>query len=183
MRVAIEEGQTLSGEPTADHLAASFVVDFDEPAVTSLLNEFPPGEDARSVEVLVQFVHEAITDKTYGRGFDVASQVASSRAGDCTEHAVLLAALARALNMPARVAVGLLLVEHEGVLQSLGHAWTEIYDGERWLIADATLVQEQLPGATTRYVPLLELTNEGPGYAMNLGELALYQPSRVEVIR
>ena len=39
-----------------------------------------------------------------------AAEVARSREGDCTEHAVLLAALARARGIPARVAMGLVYV-------------------------------------------------------------------------
>ena len=52
---------------------------------------------------------------------------------------MLLAALARACQLPARVVVGLVYVPSQ---QGFGyHMWTEIFDGKRWLPLDATLGQ------------------------------------------
>jgi len=71
--------------------------------------------------------------------FGRASEVARSREGDCTEHAVLLAALCRARGIPARVAMGLVHSEAAGGFAY--HMWTECWLGGRWMPLDATLGQ------------------------------------------
>ncbi|MBX3179574.1 MAG: transglutaminase domain-containing protein [Candidatus Hydrogenedentes bacterium] len=58
--------------------------------------------------------------------------------GDCNEHAVLYAALARALGIPCRIAIGLV---YSDMLGGFGyHAWPEVYHGE-WYPIDPTLGQ------------------------------------------
>ena len=52
-----------------------------------------PAEQALAIE---SFVHEALTQKDFSTAFATAAEVARSRSGDCTEHAVLTAALCRA---------------------------------------------------------------------------------------
>jgi hypothetical protein len=54
--------------------------------------------------------------------------------GDCTEYSVLLAALARAIGIPARCPIGVVYTDHAFV----GHMWTEVWVGE-WLALDAAL--------------------------------------------
>jgi hypothetical protein len=69
--------------------------------------------------------------------FATATEAAKSREGDCSEFAVLLAAMLRANKIPARIAVGLVYLEHS---QAIGfHMWTEAYLGGRWIPLDATL--------------------------------------------
>ena len=147
-------------------LASSFVVDFAEPAVAALYADFAAREgDSPSVEALRRLTDGAIPNKSMARGWDLASQVAASGTGDCTEHAVLLAALARASGRPARVVVGFLLVLLDGQPHAFGHAWTEIHDGVIWRSVDATPLGEV---ETLGYLPVMLLENEGPGYAMTL---------------
>jgi hypothetical protein len=62
--------------------------------------------------------------------------------GDCNEHAVLLAALARAAGFPAQVEAG--LVYHEG--RFLYHAWNRVYI-DRWITVDALF--DQIPADVT----------------------------------
>jgi hypothetical protein len=72
-----------------------------------------------------------------------AVQVLQTRAGDCNEHAVLYAALARAVGLPARVVAG--VVYADGAF--LYHAWDEVWLGERWVTVDPTF--NQLPADAT----------------------------------
>jgi len=81
---------------------------------------------------LAQWVGSYITGKNYGQGFASALEVMDTRAGDCTEHSVLLAALLRASGLSARPAVG--VVYHQGSF--LGHMWTEVYV-DHWRTLDA----------------------------------------------
>ena len=69
-----------------------------------------------------------------------AQDVLRTRVGDCNEHTALYVAMARALGMPARIAVGLVYVR--GAFYY--HAWPEVYVDEGagrglWLPVDPTL--------------------------------------------
>jgi len=88
---------------------------------------------------LEQYVNRLITKKDFSRAFATAAEVAENPAGDCTEHAVLLAALARARGIPARAAMGLVYMQGK---HSFGyHMWDEVYVDGRWVPIDATLGQ------------------------------------------
>ena len=64
-----------------------------------------------------------------------------SREGDCTEHAVLLAALGRAMGIPTRIATGLVFLENfENRPNVMGfHMWTEFHLRGQWISFDAAL--------------------------------------------
>jgi hypothetical protein len=75
-------------------------------------------------------------------GFATASQVCRDLQGDCRQHAMLTAALCRAVGVPARTAVGLVYVEDRERGPVLGfHMWTEVYVRGQWFGVDATLGQ------------------------------------------
>jgi transglutaminase-like putative cysteine protease len=65
-----------------------------------------------------------------------ALEVYKRRAGDCNEHSVLFAALARAAGIPTRVAAGLLYAEG----RFFYHAWDEVFVGE-WVAVDPLMNQ------------------------------------------
>jgi transglutaminase-like putative cysteine protease len=85
---------------------------------------------------LEAYVHRAVKNKNFSQALGSAAEVARSGEGDCTEHAVLLAAMARARGIPARVALGLVYTEPAAMAF---HMWTEMYIGGRWVPLDATL--------------------------------------------
>src|SRR5439155_10137778 len=57
--------------------------------------------------------------------------------GDCTEFSYLLAALARARGIPARVVAGFVTPKSAVLKRQDYHAWTEMYLGGTWRIMDA----------------------------------------------
>jgi hypothetical protein len=65
-----------------------------------------------------------------------ALEVWRRRAGDCNEHSVLFAALARAAGVPTRVVTGLLYADG----RFFYHAWNEVNVG-KWVAVDALLNQ------------------------------------------
>ncbi|MEM8757769.1 MAG: transglutaminase-like domain-containing protein, partial [Planctomycetota bacterium] len=115
-----------------------------------------PTMDPRTrARLLRRFVYRYVNAKSLGVGFGSASEVARTRAGDCTEHAVLLAALLRADGIPSRVVSGLIYAERfEGRDDILGyHMWTQAWltsdDGEPgWFDFDATLGGDRPTDAT-----------------------------------
>jgi tetratricopeptide (TPR) repeat protein len=93
---------------------------------------------------LQQWVYQNIAYKDLTLGFSSAQETLQRKQGDCTEHAVLLAAMLRALGIPSRVAIGLIYLPDSS--SQLGkfvfHMWTEAYIGNSekgdWLPLDAT---------------------------------------------
>ncbi|MBN1125910.1 MAG: transglutaminase domain-containing protein [Sedimentisphaerales bacterium] len=99
---------------------------------------------AEAVKKIEAFVDQYVTGKDLSVGYATALEVATSKQGDCTEHAVLTAALCRAVGIPARIVFGLIYVDeflgHRNVFG--GHAWTEAYVGGKWVGLDATRSRE-----------------------------------------
>ena len=174
---------SLRSEPTVQDSSATFVIDFDEPAVEELVREASAQSDGKlTPEELSHFVYRHVSQKTHSRGFDIASRVAVTGEGDCTEHANLLTAMARANGYPSRVVFGVLAMESDSNVQFFGHAWSEIHDGVRWQRADATRPVEPDPGIRYRYLPIMPMTDEGPGYVMGAIERTTIWPSQVRII-
>ncbi len=154
-------GQAVDrAEPTDAHRASTFLVDHADPAVATLKQASKP-----SLEALRAFVHAHIQKKGMARGYDAASVTARRREGDCTEHAVLLAALARAHGLPSRVIHGIVIASSKGHVGAYGHAWTEVFADGRWQLLDATLAGESVELV---YLPMNILKDEGPAYVMGL---------------
>lgn len=77
-----------------------------------------------------------------------ALQVLDAMQGDCNEHTVLYVALARALGLPARTAVGLVHVRGSFYY----HAWPEVWLGNAWVAVDPTLGQFPADAAHLRFL-------------------------------
>lgn len=164
--VDLRDYQPLDAPPSDAYLSPSFVIDFDHPSVEALRREAAALYGAQpSIQELVHFTRDVLEESWDGQMFAVASSAASSRSGDCSEHAVLLTGLARAFGRPARVVLGVLVVTHEDRLGAFGHAWAEIRDGARWQRADAT----DWEGVDTLgYIPVGVLRDEGPGHTLDM---------------
>jgi hypothetical protein len=105
-----------------------FYLDLGDPRLEGLSAEcLPPG-----FACLEGLVDRTIRAKSLQHGFAGVSEVLDSRAGDCTEHALLLAALLRKRGVPARIAYGFLLTEGGFI----GHAWTEARAPSGWFWLD-----------------------------------------------
>jgi hypothetical protein len=131
--------QAKSEGSDPDDLAPNTLIDSDDPTVVFLAQQAAgdiqdPWQAACALEKLV---NERMTSHGISSAFATAGEVARTLTGDCTEHAVLLAALARARDIPARVAIGLVYFRGE----FLYHMWTEVYIDGTWIPLDATLGQ------------------------------------------
>lgn len=116
---------------------ARTLTDFDD----SLL------ERARSI---YDWTFEAI-EKVPTASLPSALAVLDDLRGDCNEHTVLFTALARAMRVPTRIAVGLVWSEDLGAFGY--HAWPEVWTGDAWLAMDPTLGQ---PRADATHMKLLD---------------------------
>lgn len=87
------------------------------------------------------FVRGFIRNKNLGVGYASALEVARNPEGDCTEHAVLVAALGRSLGIPTRVVDGLAYAPGFAGKQQVfvPHAWAQAWVDGRWQSFDAAL--------------------------------------------
>lgn len=125
--------------PTEADRQPNRLIQSDDPKIVAMAREAAGDEQDpwKAAAALERYVNKVVEEKNYSTAFASASEVAESRQGDCTEHAVLLAALARARRIPARVAIGLVYAPSEQGFAF--HLWTEVYAGGRWLPLDGTL--------------------------------------------
>ena len=93
------------------------------------------------MQSLENFVRGFIRNKDLSVGYASALEVAKNPEGDCTEHAVLLAALGRVLGIPTRVVDGLAYVDRYagGEHVFVPHAWVQAYVDGHWRSFDAAL--------------------------------------------
>ena len=112
-------------------------VDQNDAAIRQLAAEVgPAATESLLAKALAEHVYLWITRKDFSTVLATATEVARTRTGDCTEHAVLLAALARARGLPARVVVGLVYVPSLGGFAY--HMWNQIWCDGAWRFFDAT---------------------------------------------
>lgn len=89
---------------------------------------------------LEAFVFRYIKKKGYEIPAATALDVARARQGDCSEHAYLLAGLARAMGIPSRVVSGVLFAPRFMTKKNIFvyHMWTELWLGKGWVPFDGT---------------------------------------------
>jgi len=143
--VDIIDAQTLSAttsDPAASrYLAPETFIESDDPAIRAealIAVRGVVGVRDRA-ERLTRYVN-GLLEKKPTVSLPSAREVLRTKVGDCNEHTALYVAMARALGIPSRVAVGLVYVR--GAFYY--HAWPEVYVEESggrglWLPVDPTL--------------------------------------------
>jgi hypothetical protein len=145
---------------------------------------------ARDIET---FVEGYITKKDLNVGFASAEETAKSREGDCTEHAVLCAALGRAVGLPTRCVLGLGYIppgEAEPTISTQTdtrtglfgfHMWAEALIGpDRWVAMDAAL-----GGFDIGHIAILKsaMADIDPMVDLNMPILSLLQNLHITVLK
>lgn len=136
------------------YLQASSYLEVNSPEVQALAKQ-AVGDQKNPVLAafaIEDFVRSYIIHKDLNVAFGSARETAISREGDCTEHAVLCAALGRAVGLPTRCVVGLGYLPPGIESPTLGaaennttgifefHMWAEAWIGPgRWVPMDAAL--------------------------------------------
>ncbi len=185
--IDLEKVATADKETAAEsaYRTPSSMIDSEDAQIIKLTDRAlrSAGESpAERAEAIRRFVHRHINSKNLGVGFASASQVCRTGEGDCTEHAVLTAAMLRAAGIPSRTVSGLIYVD-----QFLGennifgyHMWTQALleeDGTtRWVDLDATLGDETPYDAAHIALDISsladgEIVNSMAGLAPALGNL------------
>ncbi|MBN1974734.1 MAG: transglutaminase domain-containing protein [Sedimentisphaerales bacterium] len=141
-------------------------------------------KDAAEAALKIEsFVADYIEDKNLSVGYASAAEVASSRQGDCTEHAVLTAGLCRAAGIPSRVVTGLAYVAQWKTVSNGfgGHAWTQVYIGDKWYNIDAAFKGAGLGGYDPGHITL-SIGNGNPEDFLNIvNTLGQFKIEKIEV--
>lgn len=130
------EEQPLSESEMEEYLAPDMFMQANHTKIQEKAQEIAGDtEDPWIAAVqLHDWVYENI-QKEHILSIPSALEVLEQGRGDCNEHAVLYTALARALHIPARIAIGLAWSEDLGAFGY--HAWPEVYV-RRWIALDPT---------------------------------------------
>ena len=101
----------------------------------------PAGAGAWEKAVAVErWVKRNMRAAEFSQAQATADNVAQTLSGDCSEYAMLAAAMCRAVGVPSRTALGLVYAPGPGGKPILAyHMWFEVYAGGRWVPLDATL--------------------------------------------
>lgn len=115
-------------------LRPSAYIQSDNAAIRKAAAALKVDNPVRTVAALCSKVHAHIAEPEHGKYLS-ASEAFVSGKGDCTENAVLMAAMARSIGIPSRVMSGFLFNGYDFVL----HSWTEVMIGGKWLAVDAAM--------------------------------------------
>jgi hypothetical protein len=132
----------------ASQLQAETLIQANDPRIIALARQIAGGETepTRVSRKLNEWIYKEL-DKEITLSVPSALQVLEARKGDCNEHTVLYVALARALGLPARTAVGLVYVRGRFYY----HAWPEVWL-DRWVAVDPTLGQFPADASHLRFI-------------------------------
>ncbi len=142
---ASQPATTIIPDDIKPYLQASTFLDAKDPQIVELARKAVGTEKnpARMADLLRRSVSEYIEKKDLSVGLASASEVVRSRQGDCTEHGVLLAAMARAVGIPARCVGGIVYVSSMvGKNDIFGfHMWAQVWLNGQWVDIDGALRQ------------------------------------------
>ncbi len=126
-----------------EFVKSNYYINCDDEMVQELARNAVGGETEawRKAQRIESWVSKKI-HFTFDQAMATADHVARTLEGDCTECAMLAAAMCRAVGVPSRTAMGLIYAEpkeagHRPTLSF--HMWTEVWVNGQWLALDATL--------------------------------------------
>lgn len=109
-----------------------------------LADDLKNGEVTRrgAMNRLTRFVTGHMNEVASYAGYATAAEAFNSAEGDCTEHALLLAALARRAGIPSRIAMGVAYNNDRFLGRRfvfVPHMWVQAWTGARWESFDSAL--------------------------------------------
>jgi hypothetical protein len=134
----------FSGAELDEFLAPNDIIQSADPDVVAKAKEVVGDEtDAwEAAQKLTRWVYSNMTKVDHDPRPITASECLKIMKGDCSEHATLLMALARAVGIPSKFVTGLVYL-NDGYYY---HAWNELYVG-RWVAVDPTWGEVTLDAA------------------------------------
>jgi hypothetical protein len=140
------------------YLASTADLDLTDPLLKAKAAALKKGSrhDLETTRRIYAFVSKSFDYKLGASLFSNSREALRGMKGDCSEAAVLTAALLRAAKIPSRVVMGFATID-KGVF--IGHAWAEAWLGSEWIGIDAAL--HEFPAGPGR-VALVQLPGDKP---------------------
>jgi transglutaminase-like putative cysteine protease len=143
LHIKAVNGSTVTGEEKEadpEFIQSCYYINSDDAVVkertsAAIGKEVDPWKKAVRIERWVHQNMRFTNDETLA----TADHVARTLQGDCTEYAMLAAAMCRAAGVPSRTAIGLIYADVKGAPVFAFHMWTEVWIKGRWIPIDATL--------------------------------------------
>jgi hypothetical protein len=135
-------------EDAREFLKSEAFIESDHIQIRQLANTIVASGDQpiQKVRKIMKWISENIRQKPVLSVPDALSTL-QNRVGDCNEHAVLFAALARAAGIPAKIEAGLVYLNGRFYY----HAWNSLYVG-KWMSADSIFNQFPADATHIRFV-------------------------------
>jgi hypothetical protein len=132
--------QVEEKKPGVEFTQSSYFINCDDEVVRKHAQSAVGNEkDAWKKALLIEkWVHEHMKP-TNDEALATADHVARTLQGDCTEFAMLTAAMCRAEGVPSRTAIGLVYADIKDRPGFAFHMWTEVFVNSHWVPIDATL--------------------------------------------
>lgn len=169
------------------YLKSTPYIQSDNPVIIKLAREcIKDKKYALDAAIAIEaFVGRYIEKKDLSVGYASALEVARSREGDCTEHAVLTAAICRAAGIPSRIVTGIAYVKKFLNMTNCfgGHEWTEAYIGDKWIDLDATFSAPGRRGFDAGHIAMAT-GNGNPGDFFSMaGTLGSFEIEKVKIVK
>lgn len=149
-------------KPAEEDLASSTLIQSDYAPIKAKVEELTKElvNETEKLKTIQSFVYQHMEKKNYSKAMASASDAFESGEGDCTEHACLLAAMARSAGLPTRMVAGLVAVPDGALTNCRFHMWNEVYLDGHWIYVDATRPPDKVKWS--RYIKLADssLANE-----------------------
>lgn len=133
-------------------------------------------DSRKAAEAVMNWVYKYLTKSSGDTGNASARQAYEEKKGDCTEHAVLFVAVARAAGLPARNIGGIVYLASGNNAFFGYHAWAEVWLG-RWVPVDATVNEL---GTSARYI-MFQIDEPGDTYGTGRISRCIGQKIKPEV--
>lgn len=134
----VEKDEPLPKAELAKMLKATSSVQSDDKKIRDKAKQIVGDEKdlIEKAKLIQKWVYKNMR-QTMNANANTSLEVLDQMAGDCTEHALIFTALARAADIPAREVGGVAFVPLGKPLFGW-HAWSEIHDGKQWITVDPT---------------------------------------------
>jgi hypothetical protein len=167
-------------DPTlAPYLETNQVIDASYPPLreAALGAISDAGQDSWVAATRIErLVFDTIEDKGLGTTFASAREAFDRRSGDCSEHAILAAAMMRSVGIPSRVVAGIVHLRGRFAY----HMWIEVWSGGAWYALDPTTGEGSVDAT---HLKLSESAVPGGRIAdLSIGVLRVFSRLHVRVV-
>jgi len=175
-----------SDQKIIDYLKPSRFIQSDNEKIKALAKKAVGNttDAAQAAKRIEDFVSKYVVNKNLSVGYASAVEVADSKEGDCSEFAVLTAALCRAAGIPAQVVVGIAYVsEWQGNKNCFGgHAWTQAYIGDKWVGLDSAFKSTGRGGFDAGHIALAVGDGDPEDFFKLVSTFGLFKIDKIQII-